>query len=93
MKLNITDLAFHRNGICGAPFHVVLFHAGDIRMVGIVFDEKYHCAVLDVDKLAAGDIAFRSNSWRGDSFEPTLRQAIAALQHADEAKGPGGEEV
>ena len=25
MKLKIIDIAFHRNGICGAPFHVVLF--------------------------------------------------------------------
>ena len=45
--------------------------------VGIVFDEPAHCAVLDVAKLAAGDIAFGSNSWRGDEYEPELRRAIA----------------
>ena len=79
MKSNIITIDFHRNGICGAPFHVVLFE--DIgsrisRKVGIVFEEQHHCAVLDVAKLAAGDIAFRSNSWRGDVYEPHLRQAV-----------------
>ena len=33
--------------------------------------------MLDVAKLAAGDIAFGSNSWRGDQYEPDLRKAIA----------------
>jgi hypothetical protein len=32
--------------------------------------------VLDVDKLAQSDIAFGSNSWRGDRFEQSLRKAI-----------------
>ena len=44
--------------------------------VAILFDTPYHCAVLDVDKLAKGDIAFGSNSWRGDRFEQSLRKAI-----------------
>ena len=79
MKLTILSVASHRNGICGAPFHVVLFkdHGPEgSRKVGIVFESKAHCAVLDVDKVAAGDIAFRSNSWRGDNYEPALRIAI-----------------
>ena len=77
MKLEFINIDHHRNGIAGAPFHVVLFHDGDGRKVGILFDREAHCAVLDVDKLHAGDIAFGSNSWRGDSFEPDLRRAIA----------------
>ena len=80
MKLNISAVASHRNGICGAPFHVVLFAdpgPEGSRKVGIVFDEPHHCAVLDIAKLHAGDIAFGSNSWRGDNYEPFLRQAIA----------------
>jgi hypothetical protein len=80
MRLTISAIAFHRNGICGAPFHVVLFHDGDSRKLAIVFDEPWHCAVLDVAKQAAGDIAFGSNSWRGDTFEPHLRAAIKAIQ-------------
>jgi hypothetical protein len=79
MKLNITDIAYHRNGIGGAPFYVVLFEdigAESSRKVGIVFTQALNCAVLDVAKLAAGDIAFGSNSWRGDQYEACLREAV-----------------
>jgi len=79
MKLKILDTAHHRNGISGAPFHAVLFHdrgPEGSRKVGILFDDPGHCAVLDIDKLALGDITFGSNSWRGDDYEPYLRQAI-----------------
>ena len=71
-----------------APFAVVLFKErgrDGSRKVGIVFDEPYHCAVLDVAKLAAGDIAFGSNSWRGDDYEPHLRHAIE--NHDTQATG------
>lgn len=77
MKLKIIDIARHRNGVGGAPFGVVLFREAGSRKVAILFDEQAHCAVLDVTKLAAGDIAFASNSWRGDHYEPHLRKAIA----------------
>ena len=79
MKLKIIATAYHRNGICGAPCDVLLFEdkgPEGSRKVAILFEEPYHCAVLDVAKLAAGDIAFGSNSWRGDNYEPSLRQAI-----------------
>jgi hypothetical protein len=79
MKLKILDIAHHRNGICGAPFAAILFEdtgPESSRKIGIVFDAPYHCAVLDIDKLAAGDIAFGSNSWRGDTYEPSLRKAM-----------------
>jgi hypothetical protein len=79
MKLKIIDIAFHRNGISGAPFHVVLFddRCNDgRRMMAIVFEEDCHCAVLDVAKLAAGDIKFGSNSYRGDEYQCRLRKAI-----------------
>lgn len=79
MKLTILDMAYHRNGIGGAPFDVVLLedHGPEgSRKVAILFDEPSHCAVLDLAKLALGDIAFASNSWRGDNYEPSLRWAI-----------------
>ncbi len=78
MKLKILTTAHHRNGIDGAPFNVVLFKVQGERgtKVGIVFDNPGHCAVLDVTLLVAGDIAFGSNSWRGDQHEPQLRQAL-----------------
>jgi hypothetical protein len=96
MKLNIIDIARHRNGICGAPFEVVLFidHGPEAsRKVAILFEQPHHCAVLDVDKLADGDIAFASNSWRGDHYEPHLRKAVAKRQNAIDAEILGGKEA
>ncbi len=77
--IHIVDFDHHRNGISGAPFHVVLFDDvadENTRKVGILFDAPHHCAVLDVSKLARGSIAFGINSYRGDVFEHSLRQAI-----------------
>ena len=77
MKLAIENIQHHRNGICGAPFHVLLFRDPDEgRMLGIVFEDEHHVAVFNLDKLALGNIAFGVNSWRGDSYEPFLRTAI-----------------
>jgi len=81
MKLkHIIAIDRHRNGICGSPFDVVLFQDSDDpghRKVAILFEPQSCCAVLDVDKLAGGDVTFSSNSWRGDVYEPLLRQVIA----------------
>jgi hypothetical protein len=76
MKLKLIEHAQHRNGVCGSPFDIVLFHDGESRKLAILFSEPGRCAVLDVAKLAAGDIAFGSNSWRGDHYEPHLRKAV-----------------
>lgn len=84
MKLHIENIQRHRNGVCGAPFHVLIFCDPDEgRMVGIVFDEEHYVAVFHLDKLAAGNIAFGNNSWRGDRYEPHLRMAIARWQEAE----------
>ncbi len=83
MKIEIITIAYHRNGICGAPFYVVLFRGEEGRIVGILFDRECHCAVFDVDRLHQGNIAFGSNSWRGDHFEPALRNAIAKFERGE----------
>jgi len=85
LNIKLVSEAWHRNGICGTGFDVALFDAtidsGPQRMVAILRspeDENVgvDCFVLDVAKLAAGDIAFGSNSWRGDDFAPDLRAQI-----------------
>ena len=79
MKIHIEQIQNHRNGISGAPFHVLIFQDDEQgRMLGIVFQEPYHVAVFNLDKLAQGNIAFGVNSWRGDWYEPYLRTAISA---------------
>ncbi len=78
-SLRIIEIACHRNGVGGAAFHVVLFEDGGddgSRKVGIVFDEPGCCAVLDVSLLAANEIRSGRNSWRGDTYEGALREAI-----------------
>ena len=48
------------------------------RMVASVFDDPGQVAVYEVAKLADPEIgvAFGENSWRGDRYEPELREAI-----------------
>ena len=94
MNVDILQYAHHRNGICGAPFDVLLFSFPEgSNMLAIVFDEPYHVAILDVDKLSKGDIAFASNSWRGDVFEPHLRRGIDLIRTLLESEHNNGKEV
>ena len=89
MKITIIDIAYHRNGICGAPFTAVLFEdtgPEGSRKIGILFEQQYHCAVLDIAKLAAGDIAFACNSWRGDQYEADLRAETTARLGSETSK-------
>lgn len=75
----IIEIHRHRNGICGAPFHVVTFidtGTPQSTKVGFVFAAAHHVAVMDLNRLTFGNIAFGANSWRGDVFEPELRAAI-----------------
>ncbi len=80
---------YHRNGIAGQGFTVALFTMKDghkrRNMVAILFDAdgdddglKFtgQCAVLDRDMLAAGNVTFGENSWRGDEFEVELRPLV-----------------
>ena len=81
MQLVIENIQHHRNGMCGAPFHVLIFRDPDEgRMVGIVFEQEYHVAVFNLDRLAEENITFGVNSWRGDRYEPHLRNAITRWQ-------------
>ncbi len=89
--IKVTELSYHRNGICGEGFYAVLFDWDDEgtrrKMVASVFDGKGRCAVYDVAQLADGNIAFaQGNSWRGDNFEPELRKAIK--KHTSNRIGP-----
>lgn len=83
---------YHRNGVGGWPFYVVSFDWQDEgqtrKMVATVpcptegdpklTRDDYVISVLDIGLLAQGDIAFGSNSWRGDQFHYYVWQAIDA---------------
>lgn len=89
-EIAIKEIAYHRNGVGGNGFYVILFTSKEGcdsgNMMAIVFDEPGSVAVLNTDLLAKGDIAFMSNSWRGDWFEGALRDAIKDKQIEDERK-------
>lgn len=85
-KLKLITQSHHGNGpFNGLPFSVAIFQHGDQRMLGIVVDhdddgtpraDGIGCFVLDLDKAAAGDIAFGSNSFDGEYFDAELRDLI-----------------
>lgn len=95
MILTNIEVAYHRNGVGGAGFHVATFSvraSGAYRdMIAVLFSEEGECAVFDIAELAKGNIEFgHGNSWRGDHFEPQLREAVAKWQSQDVQ--PGEEE-
>jgi hypothetical protein len=72
---HLTAIAHHRNGVMGRD--------GKESMLGIKFDsvtdymgnerkDDIYTAVFNVEKLATGDIAFASNSYRGDKFDEDM---------------------
>jgi len=76
-KLKVTDIAYHRNGVCGNGFVVVTFDYKDSiyhNMMAVLFEEPGNCAVFDMDLFP--NIKFAENSWRGDYFEDVLRKEI-----------------
>ena len=75
--MRLLHIAHHRNGVCGVPFYVCLFKDGKDTMLGVQFDnaegdKDIYTAVFNVEKLTAGDIAFASNSYRGDHFHEQI---------------------
>ena len=97
--MKLTALAYHRNGVAGEGFWAVAFtwRSGlrkPINMVATVFESNEHdaaevhpctghLAVLDATLAALGLVKAR---WRGDDFEPQLRQWIAQHHAAQAAK-------
>lgn len=81
MKLKLLAKSHHRNGLCGAPFNVFLFRDEDKTVKLAVDFGGDRFAVLDVLKLAKGDIAFGSNSWRGDAYASDIRKLADKCQN------------
>ena len=89
-RLQIIDLAYHRNGVGGLPFKVALVddaNSGDVKLV-IMFEQEGYTAVLSVDKLHEDeDISFGTNSWRGDQYEEALRSEMWEESEDDNESG------
>lgn len=71
------SVRYHRNGISGEGFHLCRFlylrGSQTVEMQAAVFE-------------AAGQVAVTSDDinqrWRGDEFEPAIREAIKAVEDA-----------
>ena len=90
MSIKIKQIGYHRNGISGNGFYVVLFEDNkaqpDATFMGTLFDEDGSCAVVCLDMIPECGIEFAAgNSWRGDCFEASLR---AACKHWTDNGGP-----
>ena len=71
--MKIISKARHRNGVMGDPFNVVIFEDDDgSTKIAVDFGEV-SIAVLQLYKIISGDIAFGSNSWRGDHYAKKIR--------------------
>ncbi len=88
----VLNVAHHRNGVSGEPFYVIRFKDGRQDMIGMVFETPGHVAVFDAKLLAQDVIAFAANSWRGDEYEPFLRDV--AKQYDDKlCAAPDGQAI
>ena len=88
MNLKIEKIDYHRNGISGQGFYVVLFddYEEKRKMVATISSDSMkenefntYCFVLDIGLLAKGVIEMGSNSWRGDYYlhglKPLMKDA------------------
>lgn len=75
------DARYHRNGVRGEGFFLCRFlylrGKNTVEMQAVVFDEPGHVAVTSSNI---------NDRWRGDDFEPALREAIAAMDKAQPEK-------
>lgn len=76
VKFKIHDLAYHRNGVHGNGFAVVLFSdntrgpaIASKKFMAVLFEEPGNAAILNCAKLSRSNIAFGENSWRSEDFE------------------------
>ena len=72
MNLKIKSVQFQRNGISGEPFYAVWFsfkeEEKEYNLIATVTDTKGGSHVVDPNN--------PGSKWKGDNFEPELRQAI-----------------
>lgn len=92
LKVKLEKMDYHRNGVCGAPFYVVLFDdlTNKCKMVATVFTSSFEkntnpaCAVYDIAQLCEGNIEFANgNSWRGDHYFWALKPQMEAYWKAE----------
>ena len=87
--VEVLEIAYHRNGVGGYPFHVVSFRDKEMDRVFLatIFFEhddegnaklglNPRVAIIDPKLAVKGIIGFGENSWRGDTYAYALAEAI-----------------
>jgi len=83
MTIEIRDVAYHRNGVAGLPFYVVLFNDTDEGMfnqVATIDEDGEDCRVINAGLITnSGHIGQQigMNTWRGDRYLSQIRDAMA----------------
>jgi hypothetical protein len=82
-KLKLFQIEYHRNGVHGNGFHVILFkdkdHFSDNKnynMIATVFSEPHNISVINTALLSTKGVTFSENSFMGDEYEDQLREWI-----------------
>jgi hypothetical protein len=88
-RQRIVNIAHHRNGVSGLPFHVAIVHEIDQEgterdMLVVRFDSRADrlvdgvvCAAFDIEQISKYHIEFGVNSWRGDTYHQIVDARIA----------------
>jgi hypothetical protein len=85
--IRILEVAYHRNGCQGEPFHAIRFRDGRQLFLGLVHEQPDRVVVID-PLMAAETVASGINSWRGDLYEEALRKAIAQFEDERTIRAP-----
>lgn len=89
MNIKPLEVAYHRNGVSGEPFHCVIFDKKEdgqtTRMLAVRFADDEgdgyqnpRIAIFDIALLYESVIEFGENSFRGDHFVDDIDKAIQA---------------
>jgi hypothetical protein len=83
IKIKVSEIEYHRNGISGEGFYAVRFTSRvcdeSLDFLATVFDRPGCVSVICLDYIADHGVGV-GNKWRGDEFAPAIRKAIKARE-------------
>lgn len=84
MAIEIREVAYHRNGVAGLPFYVVLFNdtdAGMFNQLATIDEDGKDCRVINMGIALHGRIGQVTgmNTWRGDRYLSQIHDAMASI--------------
>ena len=79
----VTDITYHRNGICGRPFYSVRFayNSGDGIEPNMLAIMPENANLKDNTECFVIDMNHPTEKWRGDDFARDVRAAVKEHQN------------